>query len=93
MQPTQLPASFYTEQSQFNIEQRRILERHWLVLGHVEMVSNAQTVARQIGSKTVLLARDPEGTLRAFHNVCRHRAGPLAWPGRAAESCKAIRCK
>ena len=93
MQPTQLPASFYTEQSQFKIEQRRILERHWLVLGHAEMVSTAQTVARQIGSKTVLLARDPEGTLRAFHNVCRHRAGPLAWPGRAAESCKAIRCK
>ena len=45
MQPTQLPASFYTEPSQFKLEQNRILERHWLVLGHVGMVSNGQTLA------------------------------------------------
>ncbi|MGC6509908.1 MAG: aromatic ring-hydroxylating oxygenase subunit alpha [Myxococcota bacterium] len=90
---TRLPPSFYTEPLQFQAEQSRILEQNWLVMGHVGMVSNSQIVARQIGSVTVLLARDPEGALKAFHNVCRHRAGPLTWPGRPAEACKTIRCK
>ncbi|MFT4977408.1 MAG: choline monooxygenase, partial [Myxococcota bacterium] len=36
--------------------------------------------------------RRDEGSLAAFHNVCRHRAAPLLWEDRA-EPCAVLRCR
>src|SRR5215470_13583118 len=32
----------------------------------------------EVAGEPVLIVRDKQGTLRAFSNVCRHRAGPIA---------------
>ena len=93
MTTTLLSALFYTDTSQFVKEQHAILSKNWLILGHVDMVAAGQVVAQKVGMWSILLARDPNGVLRAFHNVCRHRAGPLAWVDSPAESCPRIRCK
>lgn len=35
-------------------------------------------VTATVAEGPVIVVRDKTGTLRAFHNVCRHRGGPLA---------------
>jgi Rieske 2Fe-2S family protein len=44
-----------------------------------------------MGSEGFLLARDHDGTLRGFFNVCRHRGHELLAPGTRAQA-RAIRC-
>src|SRR6185437_15980543 len=47
-------------------------------------------VIAEIAGVPLLLVRGDDGVLRALHNVCRHRAGPLATcDGRGA---KRLRC-
>src|SRR5262249_10128623 len=41
----------------------------------------------EIAGEPVLVLRDKSGTLRAFSNVCRHRAGPIA----LGSGCKNVR--
>jgi choline monooxygenase len=38
-------------------------------------------VATSAAGFPIIVVRDKDGTIRAFHNVCRHRAGPLADDG------------
>jgi choline monooxygenase len=43
-----------------------------------------------VAGEPVIVVRDKQGTLRAFSNVCRHRAGPIALGG----GCKSVlRCQ
>jgi choline monooxygenase len=43
-----------------------------------------------VAGEPVIIVRDKQGTLRAFSNVCRHRAGPIALGG----GCKnVLRCQ
>jgi choline monooxygenase len=44
-------------------------------------------VARTLAGHPVVAARDADGELRAIHNVCRHRAAPVAPDGES--SCRA----
>ena len=48
-------------------------------------------IADDIAGWPVFVIRAKDGTLRGFHNVCRHRAGPLV--GEGAGHCNALRCK
>lgn len=69
-----LPASAYTEQAAFDSELRDIFQSRWVWAGFEHWVaapgsSRPITVAGQ----PLLLARDSDGTLRVFHNICRHR--------------------
>lgn len=93
MKPTLLPTKNYCHAGLFLQEQATIFKQNWLVLGHVDMIAAGQVRALRTGQWSILLARDPHGELRAFHNICRHRAGPLAWEGAAPEDCRTIRCK
>ena len=50
----------------------------WLFLGHeAEAAAPGDWIAGDIAGHRLLAVRGKDGDLRAFHNVCRHRAGPL----------------
>lgn len=52
--------------------------RAWLFLGHEgEAPQPGDWIANDLAGHRLLAVRDTDGILRAFHNVCRHRAGPL----------------
>ncbi|MCU0755798.1 MAG: aromatic ring-hydroxylating dioxygenase subunit alpha [Xanthomonadales bacterium] len=74
------------------IDQAAVFRRAWHLVGHVKQIPNPgdhRVVETAIAPLIVL--RDGDGQLRAFHNVCRHRAGPLALcDGTGA---KALRCR
>jgi choline monooxygenase len=59
-------------------ERELIFARAWQFLGlEVDMARPGDYLADVLAGYPVLVVRDEQGLLRGFHNVCRHRAGPL----------------
>ncbi len=71
------PASVYREATRYDDERRHVFGRSWLFMGHVsELAGDGDVIAATIAGYPLLVVRTANG-LKAFHNVCRHRAGPL----------------
>lgn len=77
--PSTLPAALYgSDPDQWARERRAIFARSWQYFAHEsELTSPRQWVAETIAGYPIVVVRDDQGELRGFHNVCRHRAGPL----------------
>ena len=87
-----LPAAAYTSEEILAWETRNIFRSTWVCAGRFEeLVGPGQIRAIDIGGEGVLLARDAEGQLTAFSNVCRHRGHELAPVGEAIDA-RLIRC-
>lgn len=68
----------YVEPSWFRVDQEAILARSWQWVCHVEKLrAPGSYVSVEIAGRPVVVIRDGEGTLRAFYNVCKHRAHVL----------------
>jgi choline monooxygenase len=73
-----LPASWYHDPEVLQAERREIFAREWQVVGAESQVADARRyLARDVAGWPIVVVRQDDGTLRAFHNVCRHRAAPL----------------
>jgi choline monooxygenase len=76
---TTLPKSWYIDAEVLQIEKRRVFSRTWQLVGRAEQVAKpGDYFTTSIADEPVLVARGQDETLRAFSNVCRHRAGPVA---------------
>jgi phenylpropionate dioxygenase-like ring-hydroxylating dioxygenase large terminal subunit len=65
---------FYTDPDVFKHDMERIFARHWVIAGHVGAIPNkGDFFLTEIGSESVIVARGPDGQVRAMANVCRHR--------------------
>ena len=87
-----LPASWYTDPARLPLEMQHAFRRTWQFAAPLEQLQKpgdylAIELLEQI---PLLLLRDQEGALRAFYNVCRHRAGRLA---SGAGSRRALQCQ
>jgi choline monooxygenase len=77
-----LPAALYRDPAQYETERRRVFARGWLLIAHEsQLAAPGDYVATLAAGYPLILARGEDGEIRAFHNVCRHRAGPLAEDG------------
>jgi choline monooxygenase len=89
-----LPARCYVDTSYEQRERDTVFGTDWQLVGHAaQLRSPGDHVVAELGCVPILIVRGepeasaPQGRLRALHNVCRHRAGPLATcDGRAAKS-------
>ncbi len=87
-----LPAAWYSLPYHHEREMLRIWAAQWVCIGdQLDMPASGAWRAIVVGRSPVLLVRDREGELRAFLNVCRHRAAPLCEPG-AEGSGAALSC-
>jgi choline monooxygenase len=85
-------ASVYRDPVRYDAERKAVFGRSWLFMGHAsELGREGDVVAATIAGYPLLVVRTKDG-LKAFHNVCRHRAGPLFDEARgncgAALTCK-----
>jgi len=73
-----LRAEAYTDPVWFSVEQREVISKSWQWVCHAEKVREptSYTTANVAGNPVVII-RDQEGVLRAFYNVCQHRAHPV----------------
>jgi phenylpropionate dioxygenase-like ring-hydroxylating dioxygenase large terminal subunit len=77
-QPHALPAWVYNHPDLTRLEIERVLMPSWQIVCHVNSIPRAgdyQTL--DLGPESILVLRDRDGSIRAFHNVCRHRGARL----------------
>jgi choline monooxygenase len=73
-----LPAKTYVDPAWLELERRAVFGRTWQLVAHAEQLAeHGDSVAAEIAGMPVVVVRDG-AELRGFHNVCRHRAGPVA---------------
>lgn len=73
-----LPASWYSDAAVYENERRAIFGREWLYAGHDRTLREpGDFLATDVAGWQVVVVVGRDGVLRGFHNVCRHRAGPL----------------
>jgi choline monooxygenase len=73
-----LPAGWYSDPAVLRLEQERIFRRVWVYAGRTEQVAEpGQFFTARSGDVPIVCVRGSDGELRAFVNVCRHRASVL----------------
>jgi phenylpropionate dioxygenase-like ring-hydroxylating dioxygenase large terminal subunit len=73
-----LPGFYYYDREIFERETRAIFHHTWQYVGHVSMLREPGSyIVREIVDQSVLVLRDRSGGLKAFFNVCQHRANRL----------------
>jgi choline monooxygenase len=74
-----LPAEWYRSRELFEEEVARIFKHTWQLVGRVDQLRNpGDYFVTSVADEKLVLVRDQEHHIRAFSNVCRHRAGPVA---------------
>ncbi|HEY9312472.1 aromatic ring-hydroxylating dioxygenase subunit alpha [Williamsia sp.] len=66
----------------YELEREAIFRRAWLNLGRVEDVPRTGsyfTKELEVVKTSILVVRTKDGTVKAFHNICRHRGNKLMW--------------
>ena len=87
-----LPASYYVEPRWAEAERSHVFARGWHFIAHVSQLADpGDHVLSEAGGVPLLAVHGNDGAIRVLHNVCRHRAGPLAThDGRGA---RLLRCR
>jgi choline monooxygenase len=76
---TALPARCYVDPAFERLERDAVFARSWQLVAHAGQVrAPGDHAVAQVGGIPLVIVRGDDGELRALHNVCRHRAGPLA---------------
>ncbi len=73
-----LPQDLYTQTDIFDFDMAAIYGRSWLMAGMACELPNAGSyISLMVGKWPILITRDKEGVIRAFHNSCRHRGSMI----------------
>lgn len=87
-----LPAAWYSDAAFFARETQAVFRSTWVCVGITDdMPAAGGWTAVDVAGLPVLLMRDRDEELRAFVNVCRHRAAPLCDAGDSGEG-TLLRC-
>jgi phenylpropionate dioxygenase-like ring-hydroxylating dioxygenase large terminal subunit len=74
-----VPKERYTDPAFLRLEHAHLWSRTWQVAcREEELPEPGDFVEYGIGDESVLVTRDHDGAIRAFHNVCLHRGARLA---------------
>ncbi|HET6949445.1 MAG TPA: aromatic ring-hydroxylating dioxygenase subunit alpha [Acidimicrobiales bacterium] len=81
-------------------EREAIFKRSWLNVGRVEQlprVGSYFTKELACVNTSLIIVRGKDDTIRAFHNICRHRGNKLVWNDEPREEtqgvCRQFTCK
>ncbi len=78
-----LAQGLYNSQDAFDFDMAAIFGRSWLMVGFdVELPRAGSWMSVPIGPWPVIVTRDRNGDLNAFHNSCRHRGSQICKPGK-----------
>ncbi len=73
-----LPAWIYYNPEFLALEREHLFMRSWQFVCHTNDIPNPGDYRSiELLGETAFVVRDKDGRLRAFHNVCRHRASRL----------------
>jgi choline monooxygenase len=74
-----IPARWYLDPEMLELERSAVFARTWQAVGHAKTVADpCAYLAAEIAGEPIVITRSKDGMLRAFSNVCRHRASIIA---------------
>ncbi len=77
-----LPGGLYNDPQVFDFDMKAMFGTPWLMAGFTcELPKPGSYVAQMIGNWPVIIIRDRNDAIRAFHNSSRHRGSILCQPG------------
>ncbi|HEY7328598.1 MAG TPA: SRPBCC family protein [Gemmataceae bacterium] len=87
-----IPACWYHDTELASLERRAVFGATWQFAGRAALVAEPGCFfTTEIAGEPILVVRDGEGVLRAFYNVCRHRAAPVVTE--ATGKASRLRCR
>lgn len=73
-----IPSLWYFDAEIYEAERRGVFGATWQLAGRSDQVKEPGSfMTADIAGEPILVVRDEKGTLRAFHNVCRHKAAQV----------------
>ena len=73
-----LPAPFYLSKEIHDLDIAEIFSKHWIFAAVEPDIAEPGDYFRvDIGHNSVIIVRDDDMNIKAFHNVCRHRGSQL----------------
>jgi len=73
-----LEAHYYTDPAHFEKEKNGLLARTWQFAGHVSLLEKpGDYFTVEVAGESIICLRDREDELKAYYNVCQHRAHQL----------------
>jgi phenylpropionate dioxygenase-like ring-hydroxylating dioxygenase large terminal subunit len=73
-----LPSSWWFSQGIFELEKRAVFSKSWLYTAHTSTFKKTgDYYAYNFMGMQFFLIKNKEGQIKAFHNICRHRAYPV----------------
>ena len=73
-----LSSDFYHSSSVFNQETESIFKNEWLWVGRSDQLTTSGSyITTDLINYPIIVVRDNSNNLKAFHNVCRHRAAKV----------------
>jgi phenylpropionate dioxygenase-like ring-hydroxylating dioxygenase large terminal subunit len=89
-----VPIDGYVSPDYFERERTQIFRRVWLNIGRVEQIpapGDYFVKDLPVCNTSVIVVRDRDGEVRAFHNMCMHRGNQLVWDPKG--NCNRFTCK
>ncbi|KAF1940197.1 ISP domain-containing protein [Clathrospora elynae] len=66
---------WWTSDDVFSLERRAILSKTWMCIAHSSQFTKpGDYISFELANYPILIIRGKDHVIRAFHNVCRHRA-------------------
>jgi Rieske 2Fe-2S family protein len=73
-----LEAPFYLSDMVFQADIDQVFAQHWFFAAvEPQLPEPGDYITIELGRKSILIVRDDDGEVQAFHNVCRHRGSRL----------------
>ncbi|KAL4976471.1 Rieske [2Fe-2S] iron-sulfur domain-containing protein [Aspergillus desertorum] len=89
-----LPVDWLTSHAIFELEKRAVFSKEWLPLTFTPLFPSRGTYHTTApGGIPLFVIKSNDSKIRAFHNVCRHRAYPVTKPGRESGKSLVLACR
>ena len=85
-----LPAEMYYSSEIYRLEQEKIFGKYWYYVGHISQLQGPGSYFTvEIAEQPLVILQNKVGELRAFFNICTHRAAPVAM---GSGTCNRLTC-
>jgi choline monooxygenase len=86
-----LPAEMYSSAEIYRLEQEQIFGKYWYYVGHTSQLQGPGSYFTvEIAEQPLVILQNKAGDLRAFFNICTHRAGPVT--AESSGKCNRLTC-
>ena len=73
-----LPAPFYLSKEIHDLDIAEIFSKHWIFVAvEPDIAEPGDYIRVEVGHNSIIIVRDDDMQVKAFHNVCRHRGSQL----------------